>query len=71
MTGRELLETLLKMDPADLEREVVAEYSVPDNYNAEYIADTCVVLDTVIARDVPLIAFGKSRDTLIPVITIR
>jgi hypothetical protein len=71
VNGRELLEALQAMTPEELEREVVAEYSVPDGYTSEYVQDTLVRLEHVPARDVLLIRGDRAWDAMVPVIVIR
>jgi hypothetical protein len=68
MTGRDLLEALLKMDPADLEREVVIKYW--DEEAADQNIETGVTLSLETATALELRYPGYSRYELHPIITI-
>lgn len=68
MTGRQLLEELLKMDPANLEREIAIKYW-EDGQPAQTIRDNITLgLETATARE--LHHPGMSRYKTIPVITL-
>jgi hypothetical protein len=69
MTGRDLLETLLKMDPADLELEVTVRYPI-DTYGYEYGADTTLQVDHVTPLNAPLLGRGKARDEVFKVLSL-
>lgn len=68
MTGKELLEALMKMDPADLEREAVIQYWNDRMDEHRIIPNIQIGLGTATARE--LLYPGLSRYEVHPIITI-
>lgn len=68
MTGRQLLEELLKMDPADLEREVTIKYWDDGRFEQTVRDNVTLSLETATARE--LFRPGSSRYDVIPIIAI-
>jgi hypothetical protein len=69
-TGRDLLEHLLRLDPADLELEVVTRHWDDAANDYEYVADVPVSVKEVTRLDIPLLGSGKGRNEVFRVLTL-